>query len=83
MPRNLQTYEAPLEEIPRRHASPAVIVGVAYDEARKYEKEIDRKITVIQNLFTRSGRVCFKQMERDDYHSRHAAESVENFKSRF
>ena len=78
----LQTNQAPLEEIPRGHAAPTVVVGITDDEARQHKEKIYGQIAVVKYLIARAGRIGFKKMEGHYNYGRYAAKPVENFESR-
>jgi len=44
----VQTYKTALEKVAQRERlAPAVVVGIAYNEARKDEEKVHRKVTVV------------------------------------
>ena len=79
----MQADEPPLEEIFERHAVPAVVVGIADDEARKHEEEIDGQIAVVENLESLSPGVGLEEVEGHHDQRRHAAKSVEDLVAGF
>ena len=79
----LQADQTPLEEAADGHAPPAVVVGVADDESRKGEEEIDGQIAVVEQLVEMACGVRLAKVEDDDEQRRNAAQAVQNFIVRF
>ena len=73
----LQAHEAPQGEVAPRHAEPAVVVGIADDEAREDEEEVDGQVTVVDDLVEVARGVRFEQVESHYHDGRYAAQAVE------
>ena len=73
----VQTDETAFEEVPRGHAVPAVVVGIADNKARQHEEEVDGKVAVIDGLTGASAVVGLKEVIGHDEHGAHAAKAVE------
>ncbi len=74
----LEADEASFVELPLRHLSPAVIVGIGDDEAGQKEEEIDCQVSVIDDLL--QGVIVgirFEGVEDHDRQSGHAAQAIE------
>ena len=74
----MQTDQTALEEIAVGHASPAVVVGIADDEARKDEEEIDGQIAVVDDLVGMARGMRLEKMKGHDDQRRDAAQTVED-----
>ena len=79
----VQADETPFEELPDRHLRPTVVVGVADDETREDEEEIDGQVAVVDPLVEVAGRISLEQVKAHDRQRGHAAQSVENVVMRF
>ena len=74
----MQADEPPFEEIFERHAVPAVVVGIADDESRKGEEEIDGQVAVVEQLVEMARGVRFAEVEDHDQQRSDAAQAVQN-----
>ena len=76
----LQTDQTRPEEAPAAHepAAHPLLIGVADDEAREDEEEIDAEVSVVEVLIHRVVRESLAQVEHDDHQGRHAAQAVQN-----
>ena len=73
----MQTRETALEESPCGHPVPAVVIGVADDEAAQHKEEIHRQIAVVHYLRPEIGYIGLETVE-DNHHQRgHSAQPVE------
>ena len=79
----VQADETPFEELPDRHLRPTVVVGVADDETREDEEEIDGQVAVVDPLVEVAGRISLEQVKAHDRQRSHAAQPVENVIMRF
>ncbi len=78
----VQAHEPALEESPRRHAVPAVVVGIAHHVARKDEKEVHRQVAVVDWRRGEAEAVHFKVVVEQHDCRRNAAQAVENLVAR-
>ena len=76
------TYQASLEEVPRCHTVPAVVVGITDDEAGEYKEEVHGQVAVVQNLVGRPCGIGFKKMESYHDYCGYAAKPVQYFVTR-
>ena len=74
----MQANQPALEEFGGRHRLPAVVVGIADDEAGQDEKEIHRQVAMVDDLDKPAGRVGLEQVEGHDDEGGHAAQTIEN-----
>ncbi len=75
----MQPNEAPSEKRPERHAPPpTVVVGIADDEAREQEEEVDGQIAVVEPLVEGTRGESLEDMVPDDEQGGDAAQSVED-----
>jgi len=74
----MQADQTALEEIAVGHASPAVVVGIADDEARKDKEEIDGQIAVVDDLVGMARGMRLEKMKSHDDQRRDAAQTVED-----
>ena len=56
----VQTHQTALEEVPRSHSVPAVVVGIANHETRQGKEEIHCKIAMIDGLVGTTMKISFK-----------------------
>ena len=74
----MQPRETPLEEAPGGHPVPAVVIGVAHDEAAQHEEEIHRQVAVIHDLISRTLGIGLEKVEDDHHEGGYAAEPVQD-----
>ena len=73
----VQARQTPLEVAPGGHPVPAVVIGVADDEAAQHEEEVDGQVAVVHDLRPENRHIGFKTVEDDDHQRRHAPQAVE------
>ena len=69
----MEAHKTPLEEIPRRHPVPAVVVGVADDKAGEREEKVDGEVAVIEDLCGGAVGVGLEEVKGHDDQGGHAA----------
>ena len=74
----VQAHQPALEEAPRGHAVPPVVVRIADDEARQHEEEVYGQVSVVNHLVGRPGGIRLQQVEQHYDDGRDAAQSVQN-----
>jgi hypothetical protein len=76
----MEAYEAAFEEIFQRHLVPAVVVSIAYYEARKHKEKVDGQVPVVDDLFyVIASRKSLENVEYDYHDCGYTAQSVEDF----
>lgn len=72
----MQPNQPYFDELPKAHALPAVIVGIADHEAGQQEKEINRQVPVTHGVAGQRWVITLEQMEDDHEDGRRATQAV-------
>jgi hypothetical protein len=72
----MQANKTTLEELPRSHLTPTVVVGVADNETRKNKEEIDSKIAVVDFLVEVARSESLKDMKPYNHQRRNTSQTI-------
>ncbi len=79
----MQTHEPAAQKHRGCHPPlPPVIIGIAYHKTRKCEKEVNRKIAVVDNLISRPRRISLEYMKHYYNDGCYPSQPVKDFKTR-